>query len=442
MNWTNIIYIASLLVGIINQTYQTEVSRPTQIHMAQGKDPSSMTISWVTNELTQSKITYGHNPLELNNQVAGSSISYQFDSWEFGNYTSGQIHHVKLINLKPNTQYFYQIEFGQTNAFSTAPEPGSTNPLTFGVIGDIGQTADTKQTITHLAHAHKIQMILHAGDLAYADCNQNLWDSYGELIEPVAKSVSWMVGPGNHEIEVGSFSAGSNQLFKSFESRYRMPQVKPAEFGQIIIPSAINKATSQPYCSPSQFLAEYNFGNSFYSFDIGMAHIIYLNSYTPSDVNSVQYTWLVSDLTRINRAEVPWVIVVMHCPWYNSNTAHQNEKQTELMKWTIEEVFFQFKVNLVITGHVHAYERTYPVYQDKPNPMGPTYITIGDGGNLEGHATNYQEPAPSWSAFRNGTQYGYGLLEIPNHKSMYWKWYRNVDSQWVFRDHFQINNLV
>mgnify|MGYP001332669536 CR=1 FL=1 len=443
MNWTNIIYIASLLVGFINQTIQIsnlskETKGPSQIHMAQGKDPSSMVISWVTNDVVPSKVVYGLSPHELNYLAQGNASSYQFNSWAFGNYTSGQIHHVELTNLIPNTQYFYQIESTQPNVFSTGPEPGSPSPLVFGVIGDIGQTTDTEQTITHLAHSHKIQMILHAGDLAYADCNQKLWDSYGELIEPVAKSISWMVGPGNHEIELD----GNNQLFKSFESRYRMPQVKPAEFGQTIIPSAINKATGQPYCSPSQFLTEYNYGNSFYSFDIGQAHVIYLNSYTPSDVNSAQYTWLVSDLEAIDRKQIPWVIVVMHCPWYNSNTAHQNEKQTGLMKETIEEVFYKYRVNLVITGHVHAYERTYPVYQDKPNSMGPTYITIGDGGNIEGHASKYENTQPSWSAYRNGTQYGYGTLEISNSSRMYWRWYRNVDKQYVFRDHVQINNFV
>ena len=41
-------------------------------------------------------------------------------------------------------------------------------------------------------------MILHAGDLSYADCEQTLWDSYGEMIEPLSSFVPWMVSPGNH----------------------------------------------------------------------------------------------------------------------------------------------------------------------------------------------------------------------------------------------------
>lgn len=35
-------------------------------------------------------------------------------------------------------------------------------------------------------------------------------------------------------------------------------------------------------------------------------------------------------------------------------------------------------------GHVHAYERTNPVYDYTVNKCGSVHITIGDGGNSEG----------------------------------------------------------
>ena len=39
-----------------------------------------------------------------------------------------------------------------------------------------------------------------------------------------------------------------------------------------------------------------------------------------------------------------------------------------------------FGVDLLLFGHVHAYERTNPVsnYQADPSGCSPTYITIGD----------------------------------------------------------------
>ena len=35
-------------------------------------------------------------------------------------------------------------------------------------------------------------------------------------------------------------------------------------------------------------------------------------------------------------------------------------------------------------GHVHAYERTFPVNNYAVDPCGVRYLTVGDGGNIEG----------------------------------------------------------
>ena len=47
-----------------------------------------------------------------------------------------------------------------------------------------------------------------------------------------------------------------------------------------------------------------------------------------------------------------------------------------------QELFFQHGVNIVLAGHVHSFERTWPVYKNETNPCGPVYINIGDGGDL------------------------------------------------------------
>ena len=187
-------------------------------------------------------------------------------------------------------------------------------------------------------------MILHAGDLSYADCDQPLWDSYGEIIEPLAKSTPWMVCAGNHEIEFnGTDYTG---LYTAFENRYKMPCIKSAEFGNVLIESSTNPNTDMPYCTPSVFQSEYNYGNSFYSFDSGTAHIIYLNPYSNTNHSSKQYNWLKSDFININRNNTHWIIVVMHCPWYSSNIKHYDDKQTILMRDSMEKLFYKYNVNI------------------------------------------------------------------------------------------------
>lgn len=130
----------------------------------------------------------------------------------------------------------------------------------------------------------------------------------------------------------------------------------------------------------------------------------------------------------MNRTETPWLIVIMHCPLYSSYVHHYMEGET--MRVMYEEWLVQYKVDVVFSGHVHAYERTvsisslntknvgikqaadeyvpisyflsaqerisnieYNVVNGLCTPISddsaPVYITIGDGGNQEGLLTEY-----------------------------------------------------
>lgn len=108
-----------------------------------------------------------------------------------------------------------------------------------------------------------------------------------------------------------------------------MPSLKPAEFGEIFIPGLWNGTTT---CTPSEFLSDYNYGNSFYSFDAGLVHVIFINPYTPSHPDSKQYNFLLDDFSRVDRSKTPWIVILSHCPMYNSNKAHAMELQTMRMK--------------------------------------------------------------------------------------------------------------
>lgn len=410
-----------------------------QIHMAQGRDPTAMTISWITTDPAETACKFGITK-DTVTTVTGVSSSYKYNYQDLGLYESGTIHHVYLTGLKADTPYVYQCgDFDRAQVsgmqfFRTLHAVGSRAPMHFGVVGDLGTSSDSASTIRHMANNNALGMILHAGDLSYADCTQPVWDSYGQLIEDLAKERPWMVGPGNHEIEFNS----DGSMYLAFEERYKMPAVRPAELGKVTIPPA-KDSKGNPYCASSVFQSEYNYGNSFYSFDAGSAHVIYLNPYSTSDASSVQYQWLLADLEAVDREVTPWLIVVMHCPWYSSNQAHYGEQQAVMMRDSMEEVFFKNHVNLVFTGHVHAYERTYPVFKNETRADGVVYVTIGDGGNREGHAATYYEQ-PAWSAYRNGTQYGHGQLSLWSKDKLTWRWFRNVDGQIFSKDELLLCN--
>ena len=82
--------------------------------------------------------------------------------------------------------------------------------------------------------------------------------------------------------------------------------------------------------------------------------LLLADKYTP------QYKWLANELLKVNRTETPWLIVLIHCPIYNSYIHHYMEGET--MRVMYEAWFVEYKIDVVFAGHVHAYERSVSVY--------------------------------------------------------------------------------
>lgn len=173
----------------------------------------------------------------------------------------------------------------------------------------------------------------------------------------------------------------------------------------------------------------------YYSYEVAGLHIIMLGCYADFSSKSEQYEWLEKDLAKVDRSRTPWLIVGMHAPWYNSNVAHQGEM--EGMRSTMESLLFQYGVDMVFAGHVHAYERSSRVYKGRLNNLGPVYINIGDGGNREGLSNEYIKPSPRWSAFREPS-FGMGMLDVVNSTHAVWQWHRNQDGDIIIADSVSI----
>ena len=195
--------------------------------------------------------------------------------------------------------------------------------LLFLFAGDLGQTEWTASTLAHV-ESKDYDVFLLPGDLSYADTQQPLWDSFGRLVEPYASRRPWMVTEGNHELE--TFPILHPHGFTSYNARWLMPYEESGSDS-----------------------------NLYYSFEVAGTHIIMLGSYAEFDKKSSQYKWLVADLAKIDRNKTPWVVVLLHAPWYNTNTAHQGEGES--MRIAMEELLYNARVDVVFAGHVHAYER-------------------------------------------------------------------------------------
>ncbi|KAL8018626.1 hypothetical protein Plhal710r2_c018g0076761 [Plasmopara halstedii] len=360
-----------------------------------------MTISWSTKLKTATSIVrFG---LTKNDLLTMQQSEEPCEQYKFCSYTSPWLHHVTIPGdkLKPNTLYFYQCGdeaggWSDIYTFTAAVTVGSETPQLFGVIGDLGQTEYSQQTIRHLSGYHSnISAIICAGDLSYADSDQNRWDRWGNLMEPLIARIPWMIAAGNHEEELPCQASVSE--FVAYQTRFRMP------FSQ---------------------MDQLQRHNMYYGFRVGLVHLIVLTPYVDSTPTSLQYKWVQKELSRVDRSVTPWLIVIMHGPWYNSNTAHQGIEPHTIMKKHMEDILYHHKVDVVVAGHVHAYERSHSVYKENVVQDGPIYIVLGDAGNREGLAPMYFDPQPKWSAFRQAN-YGFLLLNVANRTHAHMQWFED-----------------
>lgn len=75
----------------------------------------------------------------------------------------------------------------------------------------------------------------------------------------------------------------------------------------------------------------------------------------------------------MDRSRTPWLVVYFHAPFVSSYEA--SFKQVECMRLTYEPLMYRHGVDVVLNGHVHAYERSKPVYNYTLDPCGPVHIT-------------------------------------------------------------------
>ncbi|KAJ8603620.1 hypothetical protein CTAYLR_004861 [Chrysophaeum taylorii] len=346
----------------------------------------------------------------------------RFPAWSVKQYSTASymspfIHHATVRGLLANTSYEYRISSSSSSSSSSSElssyvmrTPDDSYPLTVAVLGDHGQTPYSEETIEALGmHQPRPQVTFLVGDLSYADGQGERWDSWESIVEPTFSEMPLLALPGNHEIE-----NAVGEAFEGYRRRYPAPEVA----SEIVGPGTFAEDTYDNNLT-------YDYGSSFYSFSVGRAKFLALNTYAEAGEGSRQRAWLERELSCVDRSVTPWVIVGMHAPWYSTNEKHRPELATSRHRNSLEPVLSAAGVSLVLSGHVHAYERSHAVCLDRVGE-GPTYVTIGDGGNREAlyDAWPYHNDEP-WSAFRNGTKYGFGTIEFYNDSVAAWRWLPN-----------------
>jgi len=280
-----------------------------------------------------------------------------------------------------------------------AQEITDAGKMVLDVTGDSGGVKDAEfqsfvadQMIAALAGPSPSQFCYHVGDVVYFT---GLHDQYyDQFYEPYAHYTPPIFSiPGNHDGEVDDPT-----LQKSLDGwvDYFMqaaPDVDP-----------ISKDAPR---------VQLNLPNPYWTLDTPLATFIgmYTNVPEGGSVDSVQQQWLTNEFATAPSDRA--LILALHHPIYSFDVYHSgSSKMADAMENAIRDT--GRVPNLVLTGHVHNYQRI----EQKIAPGGPTpFLVVGNGGyhNLHKLHSANGAVAPDTGAklvYGNDAVWGYLKLTI------------------------------
>jgi len=180
--------------------------------------------------------------------------------------------------------------------------------------------------------------------------------------------------------------------------------------------------------------------NLWWSWNHGGIHVLSFSTEHNYSVGSDQYAFIAQDLASVDRSVTPWLLVQGHKPLYCSTDDYYDCEVTGPIKElpVLEPLFLKHKVDLALFGHLHNFERSWPIsgsgkveQRSYTHAKSPVHVVIGGAGDNEGLTNRWEnrstEPFPrgnGWSAFHAGSvpSMGWARLTFQNSSWMRLEW--------------------
>ena len=375
--------------------------RPKQVHLAFTQAHSEMLVTWVSgHESPAPQVRWstakGGPYTQVNN---GTSSTYKaLDMCNAPANTTGPtkfidpgyFHRVVVTNLPAATTIYYVVGNGvhgwsEETSFRSRLLP-TADAVKFIMYADQALPVPlfekawrmTKQVVNDINAGYN-GFLLHPGDLGYAEGSGAVWDVWGGLVESITSRVAYEVTVGNHEYD---------HVGLKRESSGAPPGGWHPQNGKSPEPWGNMGDDSQGECGVPTVARFNGTGNGngvfWYSFNEGGIHVIQLSSEHDWRLGSRQYTWLAQDLQAVNRKVTPWIVLATHRMMYTTQLDETDDYKVSLgFRENVEPLLKKYKVNLMLVGHQHSYERSCPVYNDTCVPdrvSGTTHMVVGSAG--------------------------------------------------------------
>lgn len=343
--------------------------------------PTSITIMWETSFPGSTVVRYGVGALTQTKEGAKDVT----------------LHEVTLTDLKPNTPHLYQVTTEgpggklQSALLTFATAVGPDDAYSFVLIGDTQKNPSVTRTVATLAWQRRPNFVLHLGDVVDNGPDKREWvhELFGPCKELFAR-VPVYPCIGNHE--------------KNHAHYYRYFALPAPEY--------------------------------YYQFRHGNADFFVLDSNKSLAPNSEQYRWLDAQL---GKSDAKWKFCYHHHPIYSSdeddwgNTwkgepTFQGDKNAR----QLVPLYEKHNVDVVFNGHIHVYERTWPIRGGKVDrDKGVLYLTSGGGGGkLESFS-----PVPPWFKAQCRSEYHFVYVTVQGGRASF----KAIDYHGMLFDTFDLD---
>ena len=394
-----------------------DIPRPRSLHISFTSNVDEMMMIWVSGGgghlAKQPQVEWGLASGNLTHSVFGTSSTYHASdlcnapankSGPLSFIDPGAIHRVVVSGLPPRTRVFYRVGLGIGHHWSTehsfmsrrapvgaalALSPSEPiEPIKFLMYADQalpvpifeGAWEMTSQVVRDIEAGYDA-FLLHPGDLGYARGQGYIWDVWGALVEPIAARVPYMVTVGNHEYDhIGKRLEGSGAPPGGWHPSWG--NLGDDSSGECGVPTAARfNGTGSARLSAADPPSN---GVFWYSFEEGPVHVAVLSSEHNWTVGSRQYEWLAADLASVDRTATPWVLLATHRMLYTTQTLEVADYNvSRVFRREVEPLLRRYKVNLVLVGHQHSYERSCAAYGGEcvgDGAHGTVHLTVGSAG--------------------------------------------------------------
>lgn len=230
------------------------------------------------------------------------------------------MHVVHVPGLEASKTYTYGVALGSTivarGDVTTAPKPDSTAPVHFLVYGDNRSNPSAHAAVIRNMVATPSDFLLNTGDIVEDGGSASDWQSFFTLEAPLLRERPLLLCIGNHELYDDEAGANFARYFGFLDA----------------------SGTPKPYGTAR----------------VGTVRLFFLNAMHDWD-SGEERDWLDHELRKADTEPgLVWRIAVIHHGPWSSGPHGPNPR---LVSAHLPELLAAHKVDLLVSGHDHIYER-------------------------------------------------------------------------------------